>query len=152
LSGSRHLLTNNYFSSTNGADAIRLFCSDSTITRNVFTNWSNLSGSDNHADLVQTFSDNGEQSTNVLLEGNLFVNCYGTQIGNISDKARLGKIGFWTWRNNVFANVEYVMSINAHDFYFYNNVFYKCGRNSGAPIFFVTSTDRGRGDNGKLFN
>src|SRR5205085_1732581 len=78
VSGFGHLLTNNYFSSTNGADALRLFCSNTTITRNIFTNWSSLTGSANHADLVQTFSDNGEESTNVVVDGNLFVNCYGT--------------------------------------------------------------------------
>lgn len=153
LTGSGHLLTNNYFSSTNGGDAIRMLASNSSIVGNVFTNWSNLVGNDNHPDLIQTFAYGAtDHSTNVLVEGNFFINCVGTQIGNIEDQARLGRVGWWTWRNNIWVNVEYVMSIYAHNFHFYNNVFYRTGRNSGHPLYFMDSTDRGMGHNGKVYN
>lgn len=154
LAGQGHLVEGNYFTGTKGADAIRAMSSNTIIRGNTFDNWSNLVGSTNHPDLIQSFADNGEIALNVIVEGNFAVNCIGTQIGNITDtqKVPTGNVGYWTWRNNIFINVEYVMSIYADNFTFYNNVFYKSGRNSGSPIMFRTSNDRGVAHYGKVFN
>jgi hypothetical protein len=150
--GTRHQITNNYFSLQNGHDANRVGCSNSRYANNTFDNWSKPTTSTAHTDLFQAFTTNGGVSLNVIIENNLATNCIGTQIGNLEDQQRLGNIGFWTWRNNFFYNVTGMMNMSVHDMYFYNNDFYRCGRNSGGAINFGDTTDRGNGTNGKVFH
>lgn len=154
LQGSGHLVENNYFTGTKGWDAIRLLSSNTIIRGNTFDNWSNLINNGNHPDIIQAFADNGEIVINVIVENNFAKNCVNTQIGNITDtyKVPTGNVGYWEWRNNIFANVAWAMSIYADNFKFYNNVFYKCGINTSSPILFRSSTDRGVAHNSKIFN
>jgi hypothetical protein len=151
--GKGHLVENNYFTGTKGWDAIRAMSDNTTYRGNFFENWSNLSSNLNHPDLFQAFSNNGETARSVVVENNYAVNCTGVQIGNITDDGEANRIAWWTWRNNIFVNVGYAMSMFAPEMHFYNNVFYRCGINTAGPILFRTSADtRGEGNNGKVFN
>ena len=157
LYGRGHKITANLFSSPNGWDAINLFASDTLIGGNVFTNFSNLVNNPNHPDLIQSFSLRGEVATNNVIDGNLFINCRNTQIGNISNDINPSNpkgrnVSDWTWRNNIWANVDWAMTMWAPDMQFYNNVFYRCGINSSAPIFFRALPSRGAAEGGRVFN
>lgn len=154
IQGQGHLIEGNYFTGTKGWDAIRALSANTIYRRNVFENWSNLISNTNHTDLIQAFADNGEIATNVLVEGNIASNCIGAQIGNITDTQSVptGNVGYWTWRNNIFFNVECAMNIYADHFEFYNNVFVRSGRNTGTVFVFRTSTDRGSAHYGKVYN
>ncbi len=152
--GQGHLIEANYFTGTKGWDAIRAMSSNTTYRGNTFENWSNLIGNTNHTDLIQSFADNGEIALNVIVEGNFAYNCVGAQIGQFTDTQLVptGNVGFWTWRNNIFINVECSMNIYADNFTFYNNVFYRSGRNTGTVIVFRASTDRGSAHYAKVYN
>lgn len=149
-------LSDNFFTSTNGWDAVYALASNTRISGNTFTNWSNLTTNANHLDLIQAFSSNGEIATNVVVENNLAVNCTNCQIGHIENQAYVlhngGNIADWSWRNNLFVNVDWVMSIYAEHFRFYNNIFLRSGRNTAGPLLFRTSDDRGNGNYGRLYN
>ena len=137
INGSGHLITNNVFSSPNGGDAIRMLSSNTVISYNTFSNWSNLIGNPNHPDLIQSWAmADTDVRTNVLIEGNLAIGCEKTQLGILEDWAGLGNLSDWTYRNNVFVNVNYVMSIYAQRINFYNNTFYRCGQNSSQMLIF----------------
>jgi hypothetical protein len=160
VQGTGHTISSNYFAKTanlvptpdSDGDLLGFNGSNSRFVGNYVTNWSRPTALA-HCDLIQAFSSNGEISTNNLIEGNTFVNCIGTQIGNIEDQAKAWNVGWWTWRNNLFINVEAMMSIWGHDFYFYNNVFYRCGRNSSGPLLFRDgSSNRGSADNCRVIN
>lgn len=157
LQGDGHEIVNNTFrDSVTGVDAFNVASSNTRIAGNYFTNWSRPSGSSAHQDLFQAFSSNGEVATNVVIEGNFAVNCTDCQIGNIENQGEPlgngGNVAEWTWRNNIFSRVSSMMSIYAEHFRFYNNVFYKSGTNSGGPLLFRVSTDRGNGHNGRVLN
>lgn len=146
-------ITNCYFFGTNGWDAIRGPGSNSRIVGNVFTNWSNLINNPNHSDIIQAFTyTTNTWITNVVFERNIVVDCIKTQLGMFEDQARGGTIGNWTFRNNVWANVESAMHIYIHTVSFYNDTFYRSGRNTAGPILFRASTDRGNGHNGTVMN
>ena len=199
VGGTDHVVSSNTLTSIYGGDVFRIQSSDTTISNNTVSSWSNpilsngdslvvgksyyfldVSGSpdfsnvgagvgpyqvgeayawtatattptswgsaqvqgSNHPDLIQSFAYNdNEFAQNVIIKNNRFLNASETQIGNIEDQTGLGNVSQWIWYNNIFSNVQYVMSIYASDFYFFNNVFYKSGTNSGHPLVFaITST------------
>ncbi len=105
-----------------------------------------------HSDVIQTFSIGALESTNVTVEGNLFINCVSCQIGNIEDQRLDGGIKDWLWTNNTMSRVDYVMSIYAPGFRFYNNTLYRSGTNSGHPFIFTVSASKGDANNGAMVN
>jgi hypothetical protein len=161
LMGQHHVLTNNLFimdpdgPSRGTGDALIVLASDTTIIGNTFTNWSRPTGSTAHIDIIQAFTTGtGGRviSSNVVFEGNLIVNCRGTQIGMIEDQENLGKLSNWIFRNNVYSHVDGVINIYAPNFSFYNNTFYKSGINSGSPLLFRSAPKKGSAHGGKVFN
>lgn len=152
LQGVGHLIEGNYFSAQTGHDCIRIASSYTTIRGNTFDNWSRPGGSSLHTDLIQAFSSNNEISEYNIIEGNLAINCVDCQIGNLEDQAGLGRVGNWIWRNNIFCNVDAQMSIYTPGMKFYNNVFYRCGKNGVGPLLFRDSTDRNSATGGIVRN
>ncbi len=155
MQGQGHLVEGNYFRGTNGWDAIRANAANTVYRLNVFTNWSNLVGNSNHPDVIQAFSSNGEIATNVVFEKNLIVNCIATQFGMFENQWNSGNsdnISNWTFRNNLVINCEAAMHIYAPHFNFYNNTFYRSGRNTAGPFLFRYSTTRGSGHYGQVYN
>lgn len=135
LQGQGHLVEGNYFTCTKGSDAIRALSANTTYRLNVFTNWSNLINNANHADIIQSFSNNGEVATNCLFERNFIINCQVTQMGMFTDAMGQGTIGDWTFRNNLYVRCELAIQMYARDMRFYNNTFVDSGHNT-APIMF----------------
>lgn len=152
LRGRDHRVSGNYFENNLGHDAIRVLASDVIISGNEFRNVSNNTGSPNHADIVQSFSVNGEVSINVTFERNLVIDCINTQIGMLEDQKKEGQIRNWTFKNNLFLNVEYAFQTYVKEVSFYNNTFYRCGTNTGHPLLFRTLESRGTADNGRIIN
>lgn len=150
--GTGQLLTNCLFRCTNGWDAIRMFARNSTITHCVWTNWSNLTTNANHTDLIQTFSVQGQVATNNVIEYCRAFNCQGTQLTMMEDQALAGNIGYWTYRNNAWDGVGYAGMFYGHHVRFVNNSFRNCGKNTGNPISFRYSTDKGSGNYGSVTN
>lgn len=139
VQGRGHTIASNFFAGQTEGDAIVFNSSNGRIVGNTFTNWTRPVGSPAHVDIVQAFADNGEISTNNIFEGNFAINCVGTQIGNFSDDRDHGMVGDWTFRNNLYVNVEGSMSMYNPGMKFYNNTFYKSGRSTGAAILFRAS-------------
>lgn len=152
LRGSNYTVNDNFFQTSLGGDAIRMHASNSVIRNNTFDDWSNKVGNGNHTDIIQAFSDNGETARNVIFENNIVKDCEECQIGNITDDDFDGKISNWTFRNNLYINVEQAISIYAEGFHWYNNTFYRCTQNTGHPILLRNSNDRGAANNAILHN
>lgn len=153
LQGRGHLVEGNYFSSQHGGDAIYLNSSYTTLRANIFENWSRPAGSTLHTDLIQGFGSNGEIAHQNVIENNFAKNCVGTQIGNVENQGgRDPGVQDWIWRNNVWANVEAAMNMSAPGMQFYHNVFYRSGRNTGAPILFRTGSYGNNGHRGRVYN
>ncbi|MCC7375395.1 MAG: hypothetical protein IT581_12140 [Verrucomicrobiales bacterium] len=153
LQGRGHMVASNYFTGTNGGDAIYLHSRDTTLYRNHWTNWSRPAGSSFHTDLIQGFAvGGGVIATNNVIDSNFGVNCVGCQIGNLSDDGEQLRIAFWTWRNNVWINVDAAMNMSAPYMSFYNNTLYRCAQNTAGPFVFRSLTTGGKGHNARLFN
>lgn len=152
LRGSGHTINKNYFENELGYDAIRVLASDTIISENEFRNVSNTVNSPNHTDIVQAFSVNGEISTNVLFERNLVIDCINTQIGILEDQKGENQVRNWTFKNNMFINIENAFQTFVKNVNFYNNTFYRCGTNTGHPLLYRTLEGRGSADNGRIIN
>lgn len=160
ISGTSHVITNNTFSSVfsnvaayGDRDAVRIFGSNIKISNNTFTNWSSVGAGSGHPDIFQIYSSGGYVSTNILIENNYLANCLGTQLGNFEDQDGSNKVGFVTFRNNVFQRVEYALPIFITDVRFYNCTFYQCGTNTAGPIYWGSQSGHGtNGFNGRVFN
>lgn len=153
IPGAGHTFTNNLFENPKGWDCMRLIANNVTVVANTFTNISGPPGNTwEHPDIVQAFTASGGQSTNVVFERNLVINCATTQIGFFEDQALLGQLSHWTFRNNLYVNVEGAVQMFTHHFAWYNNTFYRCAQNTGSPLIFQFSTDRGVADNCTVLN
>jgi len=151
--GTGHLIVGNTFTSTNGADALRIFSSWTTIRGNTFTNWSSYIGSANHPDIIQTFANTSAFiSTNVVFERNLATNCFLCQIGNLENASGVGKIQDWTFRNNVFSEVDYAFNVFITNCSILNNTFVRCTTNTAMPVILSKSGGGGDAANSSIKN
>ncbi len=161
LTGTGHLVESNTWTTVNGWDAIRGFASSTTYRANVFTNHSNITGSTEHADIIQAFWQTGRRATNVIFERNLIINCVNVQMGMFDDEsAGHDQFKDWTFRNNIYADNSAAGTTSAFQFYndsfkFYNNVYYKVGLNTGGALlarYGVNDNNRGTANNAQFFN
>jgi hypothetical protein len=158
LYGKDIVLGNSLIANINRRDAIRVLASDVLISANVITNVSNVpNDSRYHVDIIQTFATNGEFSKNVIFERNLVVNCTNAQLAMMSEsEPNWDHIQNWSFRNNVFANVDWVAHIYTRATSFYNNLFYRCGNNSSHPLLYragsTASGGRNFGHDGSAIN
>jgi len=153
IAGAFHVFTNNWMTMRTNTDpegdCLIISGSNIQIVNNVITNWSRSTNSIAHIDIIQAFTSaaDGTKITNVVFEGNLVINCVGTQIGMLEDQEKLGNIGWWTFRNNIYVGVEGVFNIYIHTVLFANNVYYRSGLNSGSPLLPRVSSTKGNGHN-----
>lgn len=152
--GTNWMIRGNRFEGIGGWDAIRLGAFGVRITENVFTNWSNLTTNGNHPDIIQAFLVlSGTNwiggSAHVLFERNWVVNGTGTQIGNVSDDGEQWVLTDWEFRNNIYVGLS-AINVAAPNFRWYNNLFYRCGNNTGSAILFRNLTIGGEGHNGDV--
>lgn len=152
--GTNWMIRGNRFEGIGGWDAIRLGAFGVRITENVFTNWSNLTTNGNHPDIIQAFLvASGTNwiggSAHVLFDRNWVVNCTGTQIGNVSDDGENWVLTDWEFRNNIYVGLA-AINVAAPNFRWFNNLFYRCGNNTGSAILFRNLTVGGEGHSGDV--
>jgi hypothetical protein len=155
LMGSGHTVSNCTITGENGWDCFRIISSDTRILGNTVKNWSNLhNNTATHPDIFQTFGvDPTTKAQNVLIEGNNIDGAVGdVQLGNLEDQQANGNISRWTFRNNVFANIERTINIYIPNVSFHNNVFYRCGTASNYAIIYDGSSTKGYAHNINIQN
>jgi hypothetical protein len=146
--GSNHLFQNNTIDNTNGFDAIRLAGNGIIIRHNRFLHITETGP--NHADIIQSFGENGDVAFAILFEGNIVSDCDVCQICNLSQDGIAG-IRDWTFRNNIFDRIGAAANVAIPNVKWYNNLFYKCVHNYGHVIA-ITSGPTGRGNDCSIVN
>jgi len=101
-------------------DPMQLWGHDITISNNEVYNLTDDSG--DHVDFIQTFGDNGDYAYNVIVEKNFVHDSLCTAFMLSQDN--VANIRNWTFRNNIFANLEYHAQAGIPYVALYNNVFY----------------------------
>jgi hypothetical protein len=144
ISGDNHLFENNKLERLNSGDFIYLFGRNTTIRRNIFREGNAIAGSSNHPDFIQTFGNNGDESSNMLIEENWIENLDpGVALGQINsggiDAGLQNNIYNWTFRRNVVVSVGNNMSASLPGVIWENNTFYRLahaqnGINSGGSL------------------
>jgi hypothetical protein len=140
LFASNALVADNWFEKSNSRDAMQIFGSDIIISNNILTNITQIPEVADHTDLFQTYAQNGEYSTNVLVTHNLCINCYGCAIGQFENTNFISgtqwKNGNWTFRDNIFSVITSQASIDFKQ-HWYNNLFFSCTTNTGDCLIFA---------------
>lgn len=132
ISGNNNLFTKSVMKHGRDIDAFKLFGNANTISYNEITDLTNPQYSNSeHTDFIQTFGDNGQSATNMVIEGNYVHDC-DAQLANLTTD--IGNIHDFTFRNNVFANVASCVFLGIQNTKFYNNLFYKCGTSQSDAI------------------
>lgn len=152
LHGKNHLVEDNYYSSPNGADANWIFSNDCIIRGNTFQNWSNPGIAELHSDLFQAFGNNNDVAGNLVIEGNVAIDCKNCQLGNVTDDKFNNKIANWTWRNNIWIRVSGPLNLYSPGHKFFNNTWVQSPITHSSGVVIRTSTDRGNGHDAKFFN
>lgn len=153
LQGTDHLIENNRLDSLGGYDACRTHGRDHIIRGNIFANINEVEGNSNHTDIFQTFGNNGHWSYNILIERNIIKNsnCMITMLEH-NNETMIDKIRKWTFRNNLFLNVNNYGVVGIPEVQFYNNTFYGCAFTNGFVIYFAADETRKAGHYGKMIN
>ena len=120
-------------------DVFHVWGHDNTIRNNYVTNIQQVNYNLNHTDFIQSWGYSGASSYNILVEGNLVTNST-SQLGNTSMDGYTG-LHDWTFRNNVFANIQNAFFWGIPNSKFYNNVFYNVGNSQGYALSLYTQTD-----------
>lgn len=154
ITGTNNLIENITFTTTiGGADVFHIFGYNNIIRGCKIYNWFLRSGSTNHVDIYQTFSNNGEFSIGHLIENNFAYNCTTTQLGNITDLRNPNvNIRDWVFRNNIYIRVDRGINLYCPGFLFYNNTFFETPLTQTSCVRVIASTDRGSANNTKMFN
>jgi hypothetical protein len=151
LNGVNGLIEDSYFTTANGGDAIYLNGRNNIVRNCFFENWNRPAGSDQHTDLFQSFSNNGEISQDHIIEGNFALNCKGCQIGNIDNVGSPARIKNWTWRNNIFVNVSNPLNLYSPGHKFYNNTFFRSPSGAGSCVL-LRAASKGVAEDCEFYN
>lgn len=114
----------------NEGDVIRMFGQGHVFRQNVV---SNLMETGFHADIFQIYGNNGEQSLDMLVEGNRFIRSTGS-LAMLQNRQGTVPMGRWTFRNNLIYQVVGVAQVSIPYCTFVNNTFVESGRNTAGPI------------------
>jgi len=145
--GTSNLLISNYIVNTKG-DGIRFFGKGHIARGNLFKEL--RSGGSEHTDLFECEGNNNDESQDMLIEGNHAWACWDAQIGAIQSFYATNVDGTyknfnWIFRNNLFVNVGYPMSMNMRCDW-YNNTFVNCA--TSGPVLAFSRYDLGIGAKG----
>lgn len=154
----RVLVTNGLFSGTNGWDMIRPLGDNIRIVSIQATNYSNPSAANAvHTDILQTFPNNGEHGTNIILERSIIYGCIGQVQFNLG--ANLGgsneSFKTLTVRNNKIYNLCGLLQTYIPNTWVYNNTIFLTATNVASnPLTWSFLMDASHGDayNGRCFN
>ena len=154
LKGDRFLVTNCYFSSTQGWDAIRALTINSKYSTLTFSNWANPSNNPNHTDEIQAFSDNGEYSTNNVFERIFSIDGENCKIGNWADNTNFHNVHNNYYVNSIWIRTEGLCDISAPGISFYNCTLFYTGQDGGQPLSWTVVNDEAHGDGsgGRVYN
>ena len=123
----------------NDIDVFHVWGHDNTIRNNYITNIQQVNYNLNHTDFIQTWGYSGAQAYNILVDSNVVTNS-SSQLGNTETDGQSG-LHDWTFRNNVFANIDNAFFWGIPTSRFYNNVFYNVGKNQGYALSLYTQTN-----------
>jgi len=154
LAGNNNLIENVIFTTTiGGTDVFGIFGYNHIIRGCKIYNWFLRSGSTNHVDIYQAYSNGGERSRGHLIENNFAYNCTTTQLGNVTDLGNPNiNVRDWVFRNNIFIRVARSMNLYCPGFQFYNNTFFETPTTQDAVVRVIASADRGSANDTKFFN
>jgi len=154
LNGANHIVENNDISDTNGYDVLYIFGHDHIVRNNYVHDVLRSADNPNHPDFVQTFGHYGDDSYNILIEGNYIRNFAG-QIGQLNVTGGYnpvhGRVENWTFRGNVFDHVEAALNIAVPNTTIENNIFLSSTQNT-AHNFILGCGDRGCSTNSLVRN
>lgn len=112
---------------------------DQTIRNNYITNVNGVNYAANHTDIVQAWGWSGASSYNIVFEGNLVTNSKA-QLGNLSND-NISTLHDWSFRNNVFANIDACIFSGIPKTYYYNNIFSNVGKAQGYAVSLYTQNN-----------
>ncbi|MBX3744437.1 MAG: DUF1565 domain-containing protein [Verrucomicrobiae bacterium] len=137
IMGDNNLVVGNYVHDVGQADFVRLWGQANIIRGNTFTNNFPVPGVGNHIDFIQTFGNNRFGSQDHIIEGNRVLRIRSGQLTQLEGNL-VPEIRNWTFRNNVFADIDLQASCTIPGVKYYNNVFYRCNStvNAGAALNF----------------
>lgn len=137
IMGDNNLIVGNYVHDVGQADFVRLWGQANIIRGNTFTNNFPVPGVGNHIDFIQTFGNNRFGSQNHIIEGNRVLRIRGGQLTQLEGNL-VPEIRNWTFRNNIFADIDLQASCTVPGVKYYNNIFYRCNAsvNGGAALNF----------------
>jgi len=147
LGGSHNIFENNTLSNIIGSDAMNVFGHDNIIRGNYIEHIEEQESNGQHSDIIQTWGPG--ESYNILFEGN-YVYHSRAQIGMFSQDGGIN-VRDWTFRNNVYIDIEAQANIYAPNFKWYNNTFY-CSRIMAGEVLEFRNGAAGSGNNGDVRN
>jgi hypothetical protein len=130
MAGDRNLVENCRLLDSGGADFFRLWGRNNVIRGNHCLNNHSVAGEGNHADFIQTFGNHGEGSQGHVIENNLVRGVEDGQLTQLSGNL-MPEISDWTFRNNIFVDVQLGASCSVPGVKYFNNVFYRCNTVNG---------------------
>lgn len=150
LRGVNGLIVSNVFNFNNGNDAMQVFGRGHAIVKNRFFNISHMEGYGNHPDICQTFGSGGNESYEILFEGNVAMDCAGQGVRITADG--VANVRDWRIVNNLFVNQGAATVMCAADrVSVWNNTFINCTTNTAHPVSWFDSAS-GLGSNGSCYN
>jgi len=130
--GASNRLIGNYIHDVGAADFMRLWGETNWIVGNTFSNNFKVEGVGNHVDFIQTFGNNQFGSWGHVLEGNRVVKVAG-QLSQLEGNV-VPEIGYWTFRNNLFIDIDLQASCSVPGIAYYNNTFLRCNQVNGSHV------------------
>lgn len=125
MAGSGNIVDNNIIKNIFYPERIfDLSGTGNTISNNNIYNIRGIALTGIHPDIFQTVS--GSASRNNIIERNYFHDMTNVQIGNLETSSDGNSSYNWTFRNNVFANIDAPLFAYIGTMKFYNNTFYHC--------------------------
>lgn len=135
LHGVGNLVERCRFSDNIDGDTFRLFGSNSIVRSCVLSNLTSPGIYSAHADLIQTFGDNGFWMADMIFERNYVVDCPNQLTQMTMDTVTNPALWGITFRNNVFERLSTVTGFDIANVHYLNNTFYRCAGNMALGFF-----------------
>ncbi|MGZ3770410.1 MAG: choice-of-anchor Q domain-containing protein [Bdellovibrio sp.] len=134
--GSYNVIESNEIGPSQDIDAFHFWGHDNLI-RNNYVHDIQVTSTNVHSDMFQTYGDNGDASYNNTIENNRFINSQGQMFNTSYDG--VAEIHDVIVRNNVFAHFDQNGNIGMPNMIFLNNTFYDVGMFNGPTSTYGTS-------------
>jgi hypothetical protein len=128
----------NTFKNGDSCDWMRFFGRDHYIAFNTYSNVLESGISGNHPDWVQTFGSQGFGSSGHIFERNFVTKMVGAGQLCMLSGDDVPEVRDWTFRDNLFTEVDAKGTMGIRDVKWYNNVFYRCATISDGHVLIYT--------------